>query len=62
MFHKTRVLKRFIRRNKTKFFIATTAIATGIALKQKNQADKRLLFIGEKDLVDEYVDYLYPEK
>jgi hypothetical protein len=65
MFNKTRAAKRFIRRNKAKFFMTTTVVATLAALRIKSQKkeveDDVLKFVTDYGFQDEYFEYRFPQ-
>ena len=65
MFNKTRSVKRFIRRNKAKFFMTTTVVATLAAFRFRSQKETAeldvLKFVTDCNLEDEYFEYRFPE-
>lgn len=54
MFKKTRIVKRFVRRNKAKFFMTTTAVLGTVVFLQNRGIKSHNEFLDEKGLLDEY--------
>lgn len=54
MFKRTRLARRFVRRNKTKFFMTTTAVLGGVVYLQNKGLKAHNEFLAEKGLVDEF--------